>query len=772
MPFRDLTLKENGRTPMRRNGGMRILLACGLAASLGGLLCGVSESGDSKTQTARKSGEKGWAYTAPVRPQPPRVKNAAWVRNPIDAFVLARLEAKGLKPSPAADRATLIRRLSFDLTGLPPTPEQVETFVNDPAPDAYERLVDRLLSSPHYGERAALYWLDLVRYAESDGYRADDPRPHAWRYRDYVIRVFNEDRPFDRFILEQLAGDELFPGDPEALVATAFNRNYPDEFNARNLDLRRQEILNDLTDTAGQVLMGLTVGCARCHDHKYDPISQKDYYRLQAFFAAFSPRDNVVLDRPEHMRAYEEQMQVWEEKTAELRRRMDELEQPVRARLMHGDKIKFLPEYQQALDLPPEKRTPYQQQIAEMIGKQVIVKKDVMVKSMKPEVRTEWQEMEKHLAQFDHLKPRPPAVTMTLTDIGPAAPPTFVLKRGNYRQKGEEVSPGFLSILQDSPAAIPAPTDAKTTGRRTVLAKWLTRPDHPLTARVLVNRLWQQHFGRGIVATSSDFGVMGELPTHPELLDWLAREFVERGWSVKAMHRLMVTSAAYRQACLPNPEAVKVDPDNKLLWRMSRRRLEGEALRDAMLAASGQLNLKAGGPSVFPELPAEIDVPKAKWPVTADAAERNRRSVYVFARRNLRYPLFSVYDAPDGNETCARRHVTTTAPQALMLLNSKVVLDVARGYAGRVLRETGGDAKAVVERIYRLGLGRAPDGHEQRLSQEFLLRQTELLRERLARKAPVALPVNAPAGVEPAYGAAVVDLCQVLMNLNEFAYVD
>ncbi|MCI0459435.1 MAG: DUF1553 domain-containing protein [Gemmataceae bacterium] len=738
-----------------------------------------------------KSG-KGWAYQAPVRPSVPRVQNAAWVRNPIDAFIAARHEAKGLRPASEANRTALIRRVTFDLTGLPPTPAAVEAFVNDPAPDAYEKVVDRLLASPRHGERWALYWLDLVRFAESDGFRADEPRPHAWRYRDYVIQAFNSDKPFDRFLSEQLAGDELYPGDAAALVATAFLRHFPDEFNARNLDQRRQEILNDITDTTAQVFLGLTYGCARCHDHKYDPIPQKDYYRLQAFFAAFSPRDDMVLGGRQELAQYEARLRTWEEKTSDLRQRMAELEAPYREKLSARDKSKFARELQDAYDTPPEKRTPYQQQIAELVAKQVQVNRDLMAKAMKPEVRKEWQKLDSGLAEFASLKPPPLSRTIGLTDIGPVAPPTHLLKRGNWRHKGEEVKPGFLSIIDSRTPTLPEPApDAPTTGRRSVLAKWLTRPDHPLTARVLVNRLWQVHFGRGIVATPSDFGEQGDPPTHPELLDWLAREFVERGWSLKSMHRLMVTSATYRQAARlrnadfglrnedpsANPQSAirnpqLVDPDNKLLWRMNRKRLEGEALRDAMLATADLLNIRMGGPSVFPELPAEMGTPRGRWPVSADPAERNRRSVYVFAKRNLRYPLFGAFDAPDGNEPCARRHVSTNAPQALMLLNGKLTQDVARALAARVLSETRGESASVVDRAYRLTLGRGPDARERTLSADFLDRQEALLRERLARREPVALPASAPPGTEPARGAAVVDLCHVLLNLNEFAYVD
>jgi hypothetical protein len=718
---------------------------------------------DKKPET---SSEKPWAFRAPAHPAVPRVRNSAGIRNPIDAFIQAKLEGVGLQPAPAASRRVLLRRLSFDLTGLPPAPEQIDAFVHDRSPDAYEKQVDRLLASPHYGEHWAMYWLDLVRFAESDGFKADDPRPAAWRYRDYIIRALNGDKPYDRLIQEQLAGDELDPDNADARIATGFNRHYPDEFNAVNLEQRRQEILNDMTDTTGQVFLGLTLGCARCHDHKFDPITQEDYYRLQAFFVAFQPAD-VPTGSHEELQRYQEQLREWETKTATLHKRMDELEEPYRQKFLAQRKSRFPKEYQAMFDLPTNRRTPLEQQIAFMVGKQVRVAGDELAKTMKPEVRKEWQELAKSMAAFVARKPQLPAA-MSMTDVGPTAPPTFLLRRGNWQHPGKKVAPGFLSAIDDQTATIPPPEPgARSTGRRKVLAQWLTQPDNPLTARVLVNRLWQHHFGRGIVGTPSDFGAQGEPPTHPELLDWLAREFVAGGWSLKAMHRLMVTSATYRQSSGWHQAGARLDPENRLLWRMNRRRLEGEALRDAVLSASGLLNVKMGGPSVFPELPAELPVARAQWPVSRDAADRSRRSVYVFVKRNLRYPLFRVFDAPDGNETCARRHVTTQAPQALMLLNDRLIAAQARAFSGRVLRETGTDPAKVTGRAYQLALSRPPDAVEQAAMLSFLERETALHRQQVSGKPPSETRPG-----DAAFSAAVADLCHALLNLNEFLYID
>jgi hypothetical protein len=747
------------------------LRAVGVIAFAGAWLGGAALSASEKEAPARADASKSWAFRSPTRPALPAVRNTGWVHNPIDAFILAKQEEAGLQPAVPADRAVLLRRLTFDLHGLPPTPEEVEAFVNDPAPDAYERQVDRLLASPRFGERWATFWLDLVRFAESDGFKADDPRPHAWRYRDYVIGAFNQDKPYDRFVREQLAGDELYPGDTDAQIATGYNRHFPDEYNAVNLEQRRQEILNDMTDTTAQVFLGLTVGCARCHDHKFDPILQEDYYRLQAFFAGYQPVD-AAIGRAEAIEQHEQQMRQWEAQTAELRRKLADLEEPYRKKFLAQRRFRFPKEYQELLDIPEEKRTPVQRQLVTMVLRQVQASSDEVGKSMKGEVKQQWQDLNKQMAEFARLKPPAPASAMALTDVGPVAPATFLLRRGEWRHPEKEITPGFLSAIEDRLAPVPPPsTGARTTGRRGVLAEWLTRPDHPLTARVLVNRLWHHHFGRGLVATPSDFGSQGDPPTHPELLDWLARAFVDRGWSLKAMHRLMVTSATYRQSSHWDEAGAKADPENRLLWRMNRRRLEGEALRDALLSVSGQLNLTAGGPSVYPELPTEIRNPTG-WKVSPDAADRNRRSVYIFVKRNLRYPLFSAFDTPDSNETCARRFMTTTAPQALMLLNGNLTLEQARAFAGRVLREVGPEPAPLLERLFRLALGRSPDAEEQKAMLAFLERETAHLRQRLDGKNQPPAPVEQPAGTDPAFAAAVVDLCHALVNVNEFLYVD
>jgi len=694
-----------------------------------------------------------WAFRAYKRPAIPQTANAKPpTLNSIDRFLLAKLNEQKLDFAPEADRRTLIRRVYFDLIGLPPTPEQVEAFVNDRSPDAYEKIVEKLLASSQFGERQALFWLDLVRFAETDGFNADGVRPHAWRYRDYVIKSFNADKPFDRFIKEQLAGDELFPHDTDAIIATGFLRHFPDEYNAVNIEQRRYEIITDITDTTAATFLGLTAGCARCHDHKYDPVSQRDYFRMQAFFAAFWPKD-VSLLTPAEQAEYEKKRAAWEAKTANVRAAIAKIEEPYYKKATAKERSRFPAEYANLLDVPFAKRSPLEKQIAAMVEKQVYGRADGS-KGLKGAEKERYESLKAELAKLAKDKPTDPPLAMAMTDLNDP-PPTKLFKRGDWRKPSEELVPGFIASITDRDADVKPVRPS--TGRRTALANWIASKDNPLTARVIVNRLWQQHFGYGIVRTSSDFGVAGDKPTHPELLNWLASELANpdrkvggetQPWSLKHIHRLIVLSAAYRQAARGDDAGMKADPENKLLWHYPRRRLDGESLRDAMLAVSGQLNLKAGGPSVFPELPAELQKSAPTWKPSSEASERNRRSIYVFVKRNLRYPLFTLFDAPDRNETCARRFATTTAPQALTLLNDGIVLGFARAFADRVTKEAGTDNEKVVDRAFVLAIGRPPTSEERAAMLGFLKQH----------KGPPA--------------EAMVDLCHALLNVNEFLYVD
>jgi hypothetical protein len=716
-----------------------------------------------------------WAYQPVRKPAVPAVRNRMWVKTEVDAFVLSEMEKKGISPAPPADKVTLLRRVTFDLTGLPPTPREVRDFLADRSPRGYEKVVERLLASPHYGEKWARHWLDLARYAESEGFKSDETRPHAWRYRDYVIKSFNEDKPYDRFVQEQVAGDELWPDEPDALVATGFNRHYPDESNARNLMQRRQEVLNDITDTTGAAFLGLTYGCARCHDHKFDAILQKDYYRLQAFFAASRSKDDYVLVSRAQQADYEKRLAVWKEATRDVSEQLARFEAPIVKAIYDENFTKYPAEIQAAVRMEPKERGPMEwlmfYKASWLLDSKADEDGNGIRQRLKGDARKEWEDLRAKLAAFDPIKPEPLPIGSGIADVGSEAPATHVLAGGAYDKPRAEVEPGFLTVLDPAPPKIVPLPGERSTGRRSALARWLTDPRNPLVARVMANRIWHYHFGRGIVATPSDFGVKGEAPTHPELLDWLASTFVERGWSLKQMHRLVVLSSTYRQSSDFRAAAARVDPDNRLLWRFPRHRLTGEEIRDAILAVSGQLNATMGGPSVFPDLPPGMEV-RGGWKKDEKEEQKDRRSVYVFVRRNSRYPLFQVFDMPDTVESCARREVTTTAPQALSLLNDKVILKAAQSFAGRVLHEAPAGWDARVAAAYRLAFSRRPDPEEQRTARAFLAGQSRRIEARLAEDKPVALPPEPLPRVRPAQAAALVDLCHVLVNSNEFVYVN
>jgi hypothetical protein len=710
-----------------------------------------------------------WSFVPPKRQNPPDVQAKAWVRNPIDAFILKSIEEAGLVPTPEADRATLIRRLRFDLTGLPPSLEEIRAFESDESPDAYERLVDRLLASPQYGERWARPWLDLARYADSDGFKNDKGRPNAWRYRDWVVKVLNQDLPYDRFVQLQLAGDEIAPDDPDAFIATGFNRNWPFEDNNMVPGLNQQLMLDDMTDTTTSVVLALTVACARCHNHKYDAISQRDYYRIQALFVASQAKDDYVLAPPQVQAAHAKLDAEHQGRVDILRRQIETIEKPFAAQILK-DKLAKLPKpIREAFDTDPLSRTPEQEALLQKNAKQMAIDPKKMMAALPEGVRTTWQTRRKEMDALVAAAPAPLPTASGMTDAGPKAPPAHLFRKGNFANPGEVVEPGFLSVFGPTAISKVEPTSS-TSGRRTALANWVTRPDHPLTARVMVNRLWQNHFGRGIVATPSDFGVQGTSPTHPELLDWLATEFVARGWSQKAMHRLMVTSATYRQSSRPSQKTVEADPDNLLFSRMPRKRLEGEAVRDALLAVSGQLDERVGGPGVFPDLPTGVET-RGGWTRSGSAADRNRRSLYVFVKRNLKFPLFDAFDVPDTNLTCPERNVSVNAPQALMLLNSDQVLDQSRYLAGKVYGSVTNrvDLDELATQGYRLALGREPRADERERAVAFLRRQPELLS---GCDDALTMPIPLPEGPTPVQAAAMVDFCHALLNLNEFVFVD
>jgi hypothetical protein len=711
-----------------------------------------------------------WPFNTPRKPELPVVLGTAAQVQPVDAFVLEALQLRGLSLSPRADKPALLRRVTFDLTGLPPTPEELAAFLADASPRAYEKVVDRLLSSTAFGERAAQFWLDLVRYAETDGFKADGHRPHAWRYRDYVITSANTDLPYDQFVAQQLAGDELAPDNPQALVATGYCRLYPDEYNAANLEQRRQEILDDVTEVTGLAFLGLTFGCARCHDHKYDEILQTDYYSLQSFFAALYAPDTATCATPAQREAHDRQASEWEVQTSAVRAEMESLIAGHREALRAEALTKFRGEIRRCVQIPTGQRSPYEQQIAAMAMRQAIERDSQAVERLTDDQKKRYEELSEQLAAFDGLRPSTLPLVMAATDVGPQAPPTFVLAGGNWREPLDEVAPRFPDFLgsfdtQIEPGSPSSVAADGTTGRRSALARWLGRSDHPLTSRVAVNRIWQQHFGVGIVASPNDFGIQGEPPTHPELLDWLATELVEHGWSLKHIHRLLVTSDAYCQTSLVDTRRVehmaglREDPENRLLWHARRRRLEGEALRDALLAVSGDLNRRSLGPSARPALPEGISKSYA-WTPDENPVDQQRRSIFVFAKRNLRMPIFEAFDQPDLHHSCARRMATTTAPQALMLLNSEFALSRAAALADRLLGAAGGDQAQLIKLAYVAAYGRRASSAEVAIAQHFLAGQSALLLD------------GAVDSVDEVRRGTVVDFCHALLISNEFLYVD
>jgi hypothetical protein len=616
-----------------------------------------------------------WAFQPIVRPAEPGVTHRAWASNPIDRFVLAELESKGLVPNPPATKRELMRRVYFDLLGLPPTPSEVTEFLNDTAPGAYERLVDRLLSRPEYGERWARHWLDIVRYAQSNGYERDGEKPFAWRYRDYVIRAFNEDKPFDRFILEQIAGDELPDGSVDSVIATGFQRLGVWDDEPDDALMAEYDGLDDIVSTTGTAFLGLTLGCARCHDHKFDPIPQSDYYQILAFFRNVRPNADArySLDSANYL----------------------PLATPSAVRdwiSWHEQKIQSL-ESQIACALEGPAKVALQRQLDQV-----------------------WKE------------PPPFQWTLGVRERGAKPLPTHVLIRGNPKSLGPEVEPAFLTVLGGEKPNLHSPSSgALSTGRRLALARWIASPKNPLTARVAVNRIWQHHFGQGLVKTAGDFGRAGTPPTNPKLLDWLASEFIDSGWSLKRMHRLILLSSTYRMSSRnENEKAMAADPDDELLWRQRLRRLEAEAVRDSMLAVSGELNPQMGGRGFFPKLAGEVlageSRPGLDWEISSPAEEA-RRSIYIYVRRTLLVPLLEAFDYNNTSSPLPERPVTTVAPQALMLLNGDWAQQRAEAFAKRLSREGGANVRDRINRAYRIAFARSPSSQETELALNFLRQQ-------------------------------------------------
>ena len=697
---------------------------------------------------ARKDAHWDWLLRLPAAgpAKMPEVRNTGWIRNPIDAFVLARLEREGMKPAAEAERRVLIRRLYFDLIGLPPSPEEIRAFEEDRDPRAYEHLVDRLLTDSRYGERWGRHWLDLVRFAESDGFAIDGERPTAWRYRDYVIRAFNSDKPYDVFVREQIAGDEFRGkgGGPagERAVALGFLRMGPWEADANSKKQLRQDFLNEVTATVGSVFLGLTTGCAQCHNHKYDPISHRDYYRLQAFFAATATAEvpaahdasgDDAQEMKRRMRRHEDEAEAAE---SELDRRKEELKQQY-IRLM---KVK-----------------PDDPEVGKFLGR-LGTKNFFFLEQDLPLVKEPaWREpikayfdtrdrMQRHQELARRYQPVAYAVRDMTPPATPDVPDTYVLVGGDLVARGERVEPGFPQCVTGNVDAASIPFAGGSSGRRTALAEWIVAPENPFAARVMANRVWMHHFGEGIVRTPSDFGKNGDAPSHPELLDWLAGQLVEQKWSVKAMHRLMLQSSTYRQASRHDEQAAYAakDASNRLLWRMNWQRLDSEALRDSILHLSGRLNPAPGGPGIFFEVPDDVarGFEFFKWfPSTEE--ERRRRSIYHFQRRSVLPPMAEAFDAPNLSASCSRRQATIVAPQALTLLNGELTRTGAAHLAARLAKE-GSTGEERLTRGFQLVLGRGPTETERAHCRKLV------------------------DGGE----AGLASLAVVLFNLNEFLYLE
>lgn len=735
-----------------------------------------------------------WAYQPVAEPAVPAVKHAKWVRTPIDAFVLERLEAHGLTPAPEADRGTFIRRATLDAWGLLPTPQEVADFENDRSPDAYEKLVDRLLASPHFGERQARRWLDLARYADSSGFQNDQTRPNNWRYRDYVINAFNSDKPFDQFIKEQIAGDELWPDSQEAQIATGFLAGYPDNSNSRDLVQRHYQIATDITDLVGETFLASTIGCARCHNHKVDKISQKEYFELQAYFSnvAFNERTPIKEGaETEWDKSFAEQQAIYQDATKEIRAAQKAIVDEIREIGLQYYKERYLTDSRDAIFKPESQWTPLDRwvnfRLKAVVNENNIAsyltdasKKGFPDYSLRyVELKLEYDRLREELNKYDSLRPAGGSATYTTAlELGPDPIPIHVRFTGIHERPLEEVQPGLPALWTGDNEPVITPTE-NSTGRRTALANWIASPENPLTSRVYVNRVWAQYFARGIAGTPGDFGRAGEKPTHPELLDYLAHEFVENGWSVKKLHKEILLSSVYRQSSAERADVLAVDPNNHLLAIYPRKRLEAEEIRDALLYASGELNPTIGGPAVFPPLPPNLGASGVDfnggglWPVSKTPEDHKRRSIYTFVRRSMPYPLTASFDPADPSAPHHKRDVTTTPLQALTLFNSDIVSKWSQSLAGRLINEAGTNTDAQLAHLYRILFSREPNRTEKTALKSFLKEQEKIIQskawgEKFEVAVPTGLQGNPP--LDPFKAAALVDLVHTVANSNDFAY--
>ena len=755
---------------------------------------------DYKGRVITDADRQWWSFKQPVRYPVPAVAESSWAKNPIDAFLLKSLADQGLRHAPAADRHTLIRRAYLDLTGLLPTPQEVDRFVNDPSPQAWEHLVDELLASPRYGERWGRHWLDVVRYADSSGYETDTDMPNAWRYRDYVIKSFNEDKPYNEFITEQLAGDELDKVTYDSLTATTFSAVGPRvRFRESDNPEYRYDYLDDMMRTTVQGFLGLSIHCARCHDHKFDPITRMDYFKTMAIFNPAVYYDWPLASANE-IAVYEaNKAKIEKESINPLKAKIRQLEAPYYKDLFEKKLATFPPDIQAAVKKPASERTPAEAMIAEGVlkgARAIAVGVDVNLSSdaLTPEDRELRTKLQTELAEQEQKLPLLPEAEGIRDGDYRFTPPGYgddpVPGKGKggkgvagkfLPESGEKyepppvhfgavgapdddkapiVQPGFITVLSKGTEPTEhLPSNGRvTSGRRRAFADWITSESNPLTARVMVNRIWDHHFGQGIVRTPSNFGKMGAAPSHPELLDWLATEFVRQKWSVKQMHRLIMTSQAYQMSsAFYDEKALAKDPDSIYLWRFPVKRVEAEIVRDIMLSASGKLNLEAGGPAFFLPFPTNLEQTapgsplwfygaKGKFQMTKEGPDTWRRSIYSYWKRTLRYPMFGVMDLPNDSVSCERRTVTTVPTQALTLLNNDFVLLQAQYLAERVQKEAGDDPSAQIKDLYRIALSREPTAGELNTNLAFMKQED--------------------------HGKALAGVADVVLNLSEFLYIN
>lgn len=746
----------------------------------------ISALGAGKEMTVTEEDRGHWSFLALRSPALPEVKAVDFVRTPVDRFILAKLEEKNLSPTPEAEWRTLVRRIYFDLIGLPPTLAEVDRFLERArinSEGAVESLVDELLASPHYGERWARHWLDVARYADSDGQESDADRPAAYHYRDFVIGALNEDMPFDAFVRWQLAGDELEPDNARAIAATGFivagtHAALPDNLMEEERVRTRFNELDDMIATTGQAMLGLTLACARCHDHKYDPVPTRDYYRMLSAFNG-GDRALVPLAPLEVAQRQREAEARWRERHEPAKKRMDDFRAGIRKSYgpaLRQAKIEALkiPDAEKAL-LLKEPDSPQARELSRKYAKELSSADTEYLRFVTELERSEWDNLERALKTAEQAKPKPLPAALAFADFGPAPRETFLMSRGDFRARSEQVELGFLTALTRGKAPADYWMRARaerrredSTQQRRALAEWMTDLEHgagALAARVIVNRVWQHHFGEGLVRTVNDFGRRSEPPTHPELLEWLTQEFVKGGWKLKPLHRLLMTSSIYRQGSVFDGEKSKVDPENRLLWRHQPRRIESEALRDSILAVSDTLNRQMFGAAFKAPIASEaIQARNMKDPYPKNLKETDqtfRRSVYMFHKRVVQYPLMQAFDGPDAQASCGRRVATTVAPQALALLNDTFIRGRAEEFARRLVREGGSETGGRVRLAWLLAFAREPASSELRSSMEFLEGQ---LNRRATR--------TTETGVVDAGHLALADFCQAIFAMNEFIYVD